>query len=185
MGVQPLSPIILCAHPDTPGRAVSGIKAFTYFASGDLVITYVITGEIDRLRVPHRKIPRQSRNLWQHSCCEAFIAMGRSPGYYELNFSPSGEWAAYEFRAYRDGHPLENEKLEPGVSLRRQQNVLELTASVRLDHLAGVPKDGSFRLGLAAVIEENDGALSYWALRHPRRKPDFHAQDNFLLHFSR
>ena len=26
-----------------------------------------------------------------------------SPGYYELNFSPSGEWAAYRFSAYRTG----------------------------------------------------------------------------------
>jgi hypothetical protein len=176
---------MLSCHSDTRGSAVSGVKALPRFEGGDLAITYVIIGEIDRLRVQAGKIPRQSRNLWQHTCCEAFVATGRRTGYCELNFSPSGEWAAYEFRAYRDGHSLASDKLEPGISVRRQQNTLELNAIVRLDHLPGVPKHGSLRLGLAAVIEERDGKLSYWALRHPPGKPDFHSHDNFILHFSR
>ena len=28
--------------------------------------------------------------------------------------------------------------------------------------------------GLAAVIEEQSGAKSYWAIAHPADKPDFH-----------
>ena len=35
------------------------------------------------------------------------------------------------------------------------------------------------RLALSPVIE--DGALSYWALRHPPGRPDFHHQDAFTL----
>jgi hypothetical protein len=31
------------------------------------------------------------------------------------------------------------------------------------------------------VIEEIDGALSYWALRHAPGKPDFHHRDAFAL----
>jgi hypothetical protein len=30
-------------------------------------------------------------------------------------------------------------------------------------------------MGLAAVIEEQGGVKSYWALAHPDAKPDFHA----------
>jgi len=45
--------------------------------------------------------------------------------------------------------------------------------------LAGLPSDGSWRLGLAAVIEEASGRKSYWALAHPPGKPDFHHSDCF------
>jgi hypothetical protein len=37
------------------------------------------------------------------------------------------------------------------------------------------------RVGLSAVIEANDGTLSYWALKHPAAKPDFHHPDSFVL----
>jgi hypothetical protein len=37
------------------------------------------------------------------------------------------------------------------------------------------------RLGLSAVIEENDGTISYWALKHLPGKPDFHHPDSFAL----
>jgi hypothetical protein len=31
------------------------------------------------------------------------------------------------------------------------------------------------------VIEENDGMLSYWSLKHPPGNPDFHHPDSFAL----
>jgi len=37
------------------------------------------------------------------------------------------------------------------------------------------------RLALAAVVEDERGMLSYWALRHPAGKPDFHHPDAFAL----
>lgn len=40
---------------------------------------------------------------------------------------------------------------------------------------------GADRLGLSAVIEGVDGAISYWALVHPSDKPDFHHPDSFVL----
>ena len=33
----------------------------------------------------------------------------------------------------------------------------------------------------AAVIEEDGGPLSYWALQHPPGNPDFHHPDGFAL----
>jgi hypothetical protein len=36
-------------------------------------------------------------------------------------------------------------------------------------------------LALSAVIEDEDGVLSYWALKHPAGKPDFHHRDAFAL----
>jgi hypothetical protein len=105
--------------------------------------------------------------------------------YYEFNFSPAGEWAAYSFRDYRDGSPLENERLEPGITLRRETSTLELNADIHLHHLPAVREGASLWLGLSAVIEDMEGRLSYWALRHPPGKPDFHYPDSFILHFNR
>jgi hypothetical protein len=40
--------------------------------------------------------------------------------------------------------------------------------------------DEKWRLGLAAILEEQDGTKSYWALAHPdAEKPDFHHPDCF------
>ena len=99
------------------------------------------------------------------------------PGYREFNFSPSGEWAVYAFRGYRDGGELESE-LAPGIMVRRTLNRLELDAAICQDVL---PPGRSLRLGLSAVVEDADGVLSYWALRHPPGRPDFHHTDAFAL----
>src|SRR3979490_1310679 len=41
--------------------------------------------------------------LWQHTCFEAFLAAPGVAGYYEFNFTPTLDWAAYQFTDYRDG----------------------------------------------------------------------------------
>jgi len=99
------------------------------------------------------------------------------PEYSEFNFSPSGEWAVYAFRDYRDVEVLEHE-LAPGIVVRRTLDRLELEVEISRDFL---PQNGPLRLGLSAVVEETDGVLSYWALRHPPGKPDFHHPDTFIL----
>jgi len=102
---------------------------------------------------------------------------GEGPGYREFNLSPSGEWAVYEFQSYRNGGVLENE-LSPEIRVREAKDKLELSAEISQGLL---PHDRPLRLGLSAVVEDVDGILSYWALRHPAGKPDFHHTDAFAL----
>ena len=66
--------------------------------------------------------------------------------------------------------------------MRTTGSRLELEALVRLDELSAIHARASLRIGLAAVIESSDGH-SYWALRHPLDKPDFHNADGFALVF--
>ena len=40
-------------------------------------------------------------------------------------------------------------------------------------------------IALAAVIEDENGRLSYWGLRHPPGKPDFHHPNGFALEVAR
>ena len=161
-------------HPATPCTAVRGIHAqMTRNAHGSLDVSYRIEGDLDRVRVPPPRPPRAGEALWQHTCCELFIADAAGPGYREFNFSPSGEWAAFRFTGYREGASFAAP--DPRIGVARSAGAFELTAQVQPIH------SGKLRIGLSAVIEEIDGALSYWALRHAPGKPDFHHCHAFAL----
>jgi len=55
---------------------------------------------------------------------------------------------------------------------------LELSALVDL-HKIGVK--GKLAMGLSVVVEQEDGGLAYWALKHAPGRPDFHHRDAFAL----
>jgi hypothetical protein len=140
-------------------------------------MAFVLEGDAAGLRIPAPRPFRRAERLWRHTCFEVFVMAGQGPEYREFNFSPSGEWALYGFRSYRDGGELATEGA-PDVAVRRTANGLELDARISADLL---PQGRPLRLGLAAVVEDKDGALSYWALHHPVGKPDFHHADAFAL----
>jgi len=173
--------IALLPHPSTPGAAVRGVHAAAArTAQGRLALRYRVEGDLERLRIPPPRAPAPGERLWQHFCCEAFVAPAAAPAaagagagsYREFNFSPSGEWAAYAFERYREGGPLAVP--DPGIAVRTD-GALELSASVEVDPAA------KLRVALCVVIEERDGALSYWALAHPAPRPDFHLPEGFAL----
>jgi hypothetical protein len=169
----------LVCHPETRSRAVQGIGVrLGWTQDGKLALTYMLTGHIAGLRIPPARSPRRTDRLWRDTCFEAFVAVAGSPGYLEFNFAPSGEWAAYGFQSYRVAAPLAGEERVPKIIVRRSDDRLELDATVTL--LDPAPGD-RVRLGLAAVIEEEPNMLSYWALKHPPGRPDFHHPDAFKL----
>jgi hypothetical protein len=160
-------------HPATSCAALRGIKVSIKRKPEKLQVAYVLEGEIDRLRIPPPRPPRVAERLWQHTCCEIFIAREGALGYREFNFSPSGEWAACSFASYREGSLLV--EVVPEIIVRRAPERLELAASIP------VKEKERLLLGLCAVVEEANGALSYWALRHAPGKPDFHHPDAFAM----
>jgi hypothetical protein len=173
---------MLACHPSNASNVVRGTGARACWAKlGTLALTYTLKGDLARLRIPPSRTSLRTDRLWQHTCFEAFIGFKDSAAYFEFNFSPSGEWAAYAFRTYRDGEPIENDELDPKIVVRKESETLELSAVIRLDHLPAVHSNATLRLGLSAVIEDIDGRLSYWALNHPAGKPDFHHPDSFAL----
>lgn len=172
-------PAPLRCHPETTGGAVHSIEANVTRGARLLKVAYVIKGEIERLLIPASKPPRIAEGLWRHTCCEVFVARKGMPAYHEFNLAPSGEWAAYAFARYREGGLLADEALDPGISVRRAADKFELEASLPLDRLS--LEHGALALGLSALIEDDRGGLSCWALKHPAGKPDFHQRDAFAL----
>jgi hypothetical protein len=159
----------LSPHPDTPCSALRSIEVRVEQQSAQsLAVTFALEGKIDELRIPAPSAPRIVEGLWRHTCCEIFIA--DAAGYREYNLSPSGDWAAYQFHAYREGGPVSTPA--PAIRVRRSPGRLELTACVEAR---------GNRIGASAVIEAADGSLSYWALRHAPGKPDFHHPMSFAL----
>ena len=118
------------------------------------------------MEIPPSKPPRKADRLWQHTCFEAFVSVKSKPEYYEFNFAPSGEWAAYSFQRYRTGTPLEDDELAPRISVSNAADRLDLDAIVRLDRLPMISSHACLFLALSAVIEDENGKLSYWALKH-------------------
>jgi hypothetical protein len=173
--------IDLSCHPSTRPETVRAIQVLVRRSAGaELQMTFRLDGDIRRISVPSPGAPRFAAQLWQHTCFEAFIAVAGQPAYHEFNFAPSGEWAVYAFSGYRKGGPVANEMMRPHIALRSTGSRLELDSLVRLDGLSAIHPRAVLRVGLSAVIEASDG-LSYWALRHPADKPDFHDADGFAL----
>jgi len=99
-------------------------------------------------------------------------------GYYEFNFTPSTQWAAYRFDRYRAGMRAATEIEPPQIVGRSVPDRYTLRATLSLPDRQ---RDRTLHVGLAAVLEERNGNRSYWALAHPPGAPDFHRVDGFAL----
>ena len=177
---------VLTAHPSTPNDDVRSLAVQLRAEEPDiLVLQYSLAADMTRVRVPPSGGGGRADALWEHTCFEAFVAAGDAPGYHEFNFSPALDWAIYRFSAYREGMSPAEIGRAPEISVRRGDDGLELKSAVRLGHLANLRDVRHLRIALAAVIEDDHGRLSYWGLRHPPGKPDFHHPDGFALEFAR
>jgi len=173
----------LACYPTTLTDAVRGINVCVQLdPSGLLTVRYVLRAETLHVRVPPPQPAARADGLWKHTCFEAFIAPGDPhEGYYELNFSPSSEWAIYSFAAYRKGMSPTEVRAPPGLAVRRFDDRLELDAALDLADLKGLREAPTLKLAVTAVVEDDSGNLTYWALKHAAGKPDFHHQDGFVL----
>ena len=175
-------PLALIPHPDHDPGPVRGIQATVTRTSDALGLTYALEGDLGAIRVPAPVAPSIVHGLWEHTCFEVFVAADGRPGYHEMNFAPSGAWAAFAFRGYRDGEPLNDTGLAPHIAVRREGGGrLLLDARVPLVRLAPAYAAARLRLALTAVVEDARGGRSYWALRHPPGRPDFHPRAGFAL----
>ena len=141
--------------------------------------------------------PQRMDGLWQHTCFEAFLGISGSNAYWEFNLSPSLDWNVYRFTSYRKGQqadptyacmPLQviGPRSAPAagdcrLAAPRAMLELELTCALPPDLDDLVSSSPSLDLGLSAVLEARDGALSYWALNHPGTEPDFHDRRGLSL----
>ena len=148
-----------------------------------LVLSYIVTGKMSGVRLPPVVQASRGDNLWQHTCFEAFVRASSGDEYYEFNFSPSTQWAAYQFTSYRSGMSVPAEIGVSPIDVRSSADGFTLRALLELESLSRLSRTVPWHLGLSAVIEDMAGGKSYWALAHPPGKPDFHHADCFTHEF--
>jgi hypothetical protein len=174
----------LLPHPATALPPECSLHASArWLGAACLALRYELVGALQTLRLPTPVTrPARREGLWQNSCFELFMRAPGQHAYLEANFSPSGHWAAWVFRDYRSD-PIAIDIAPPRIAVpRRDDAALVLEAQLDfgaplLERLAPGARDAgqlAWQLGLAAVLESQQGALSYWALAHPRERPDFH-----------
>ena len=176
----PLHPLLPHAAVTAPGK-LNLAAGYAWLADGGLRLSYRLQGGMADLRIPAPQQPEQADGLWQHTCCEAFVAEGESSGYREFNLAPSGCWAAYRFTDYRQRDADWRPAAAPRIACRHDKDSLWLTAEIPAALLPSKPT----RLGLTAVLETRAGERSYWALRHAAPQPDFHLSASFTLPLNR
>lgn len=170
----------LQCHPSTPESAIEQITVeWSMSEAGVIWLRYHAIGDVKDIKWP-KKVDQSARmdNLWQNTCFELFL---REPGkerYYEFNFSPSGNWAAYSFNGYRDG-------MDQVIMILPPEILMDVGDShVGVEVTFGLPDiwtGNQLDAGLSAVIELQSGEKSLWALAHPAGRPDFHHRDCFAL----
>jgi hypothetical protein len=157
----------LVRHPDAPVGAIHSIEAELDRLPGGAIATFRILGDISKLIIPPPATPERADNLWRTTCFELFVA-GEGAKYREFNFSPSGQWAAYDFDDYRAG--MRNASANVESEIYQTNNTLDFSAKINTEFANPV------LIGLTAVIEESDGAIRYWSTAFAPGKPDFHAE---------
>lgn len=175
--------LALIPHPAKPPVADSVTVRWEWHGRRQLWLRYHVEAALEQLEVatPNGQ-PKRSDGLWQTTCFELFLRVPGAQTYYEFNFSPSADWAAYAFTDTRTGQADLALPESPEIFSDASDTHFALEATLTLpDLLRGNALDGA----LSAVVAETVGLVSYWALHHPDpAKPDFHHPGCFVADLS-
>ena len=90
--------VALTCHPAHPTGTVRSLTASARMGgAGKLAVRFELDADMTRVVMPTGRAPARADGLWRHTCFELFVALPDSEAYFEMNFSPSGEWAMYGF----------------------------------------------------------------------------------------
>ena len=167
----------LTAHPVSPPLAVSRVAVRARLLGRWVQMRWRVEGSAKLVLPPFTG--RQRRDgLWRTTCFEMFAQTRGQAGYAEYNLSPSEAWAAYDFSGPREGMAERALSHDPVLTPRFTRGILVFDAAIPLADLPAQP----LALGLTAVLEEEGGVHSYWAVKHgDPAKPDFHDPACFAL----
>jgi hypothetical protein len=166
----------LWADPAFPCDPIEAIHVSVERVSQTLLrFRYEVVGDLSHVRIPPPAPSFRTARLWEATCFEAFLRADGENGYLELNFSPSGQWAAYAFTHYRQG--MANAPLPAAPEIRVSRGADRLEVEVAVSPSLG---PGPYALNVAAILENRSGEKSFWAASHAGDKPDFHHPSCFI-----
>lgn len=166
-------------HPSAPPRPpfslwASAERSAAFGTTATLNLWFGVTAPQSRFSVPEPAAkPARRDELWRTTCFECFLKEEGQIAYQEWNFAPSGDWAAYDFHSEREG--MAPAEVADPPYLRVEDNLTWWGLGATLS----IPAEADYRIALSAVLEEQDGRRTFWALHHPGEQPDFHHPDCF------
>ncbi len=174
----PITMFNLKPHANYQNPSIQSLQAsITRTNYQQLHLQYILSANLEQLVIAAPSNPSFQDRLWEHTCFELFIQQQGETAYYEYNFSPSSQWAAYGFNDYRQ---INNWQAKTTPIITSNQSATLLQLDVQLD-LPESLYHQALSVGLTAVLETRNNELSYWALKHPQKQPDFHDKNGFIL----
>ena len=160
----------LVAHGAFPPDRVRQVTSACGIVGGWLQLGWVVCPSAS-LILPDKTEAGRASDLWKTTCLELFVKTRGASAYSECNFALSGQWAAYDFCNWREGmadRPLSH---DPIITVDNGSEAMVCKVALPLSDLPDLPAD----IALTCVLEEQGGAISYWAAAHASPdKPDFH-----------
>nr|WP_294168347.1 DOMON-like domain-containing protein [uncultured Sphingomonas sp.] len=160
-------------HP-TSRPTVEKVEVLIWRDEGQFDLDVRLFGSPLRAKLPPWNEPQRRDQLWRTTCFEAFIRPQGDASYYELNLAPAGHWAAYRFDDYRSGMRNAAIDAQPDPDILFYDGIWVQEAAFDFRGEPELDPSRPWQIGLSAVIEEEDGTKSYWALAHGHGPPDFH-----------
>jgi hypothetical protein len=144
-----------------------------------LAFRFVLTDKSSQVLLPAiAETPARKNNLWEETCFEFFVAAKAETPYWEFNLAPSGNWNVYQFDSYRQGMREELGFSALPFTVNRQTNSVSL--DVEIDLAKSVSGDRLIQVGITTAVKLASGEVSYWALAHCGKQPDFHLRESFV-----
>lgn len=159
------------------------VSALVTKEGADLKLVFKLTGSLPDLNIPCLDLANAQRKdrLWEHTCFEIFFGQHGMPNYREFNLSTSGDWNVYSFSDYREGMRQDNSfNTLPFDLINRTDEELSLEITIDLSIFQWY---SNIDIGVSAVLEQNNSKKSYWAVNHPKDRPDFHVREYWLKSF--
>jgi hypothetical protein len=170
----------LVPHPEMQPLSVRSVEVEASRVGGGVMLKYVVEPADDLILRDFQAERRD--NLWRGTCFELFVRPP-SGGYVEFNFAPLFAWNAYSFADWRMGRRAFQLEEAPRMADSRIDGRKEsFPGRHALDVILGpeIARLSPATASIAAVIEEEGGTMSYWALAHPPGPPNFHHPDCFV-----
>jgi hypothetical protein len=152
-----------------------------------LDIVYHLTGDLESIDLVNQPCQPKSRadELWKNTCFEWFLKSPKDKQYWEFNASPTGNWNFYHLDDYRENLKPCTLIEAPELQSKREISKTNFTYTFFIraplalwcanhSHLIADAK-----LAVTAVIRWKSGECSYFSLRHPEAKADFHHEFGF------
>lgn len=147
-----------------------------------LAVNFALTGDIASLNLPSPKEnPSRVEGLYHHTCLEVFLKRGAR--YIEWNFGFSGDWCIFLFDDYRKPSLAKTHLDHSLFSIRHishSESEANFEVRIMLSEL-GFLGTGETKISFSSILEHSHNQISYWALTHAAKKPDFHEDKSFIL----